>query len=51
MRPYRIAKECGCKFYHGSDAHKPKEFEKIKYFDRAAKLLGLTESDKFYIKN
>ncbi|MBR6552918.1 MAG: hypothetical protein IKT89_08795, partial [Clostridia bacterium] len=23
LRPYRIAKECGCKFYLGSDAHHP----------------------------
>ena len=51
MRPYRIAKECGCKFYHGSDAHNPREFDKIKYFDRAINLLSLEESDKFHIPN
>ena len=49
MRPYRIAKECGCKFYHGSDAHNPREFGNIKYFERAVELLGLTENDKFHI--
>ena len=29
LRPYRIAKACGCKFYLGSDAHRQKEFEQI----------------------
>ncbi len=48
LRPYRIAKECGCKFYFGSDAHHPFEFddlpERAEYFiDK----LGLTEDDKF----
>ena len=49
LRPLRIAKECGCKFYYGSDAHTPKGFDKDKYFDRAVRLLGLTEDDKFHI--
>ena len=30
LRPFRIAKECGCKFYLGSDAHHPKSFENSK---------------------
>ena len=30
LRPYRIAKRCGCKFYCGSDAHTPSEFEGYK---------------------
>lgn len=50
LRPFRIAKECGCKFYHGSDAHNPREFEAIKCFERASDMLGLTEDDKFHIK-
>ena len=49
LRPYRIAKECGCKFYYGSDAHKPRQFSVDKRFDRFVELLGLTESDKFHI--
>ena len=26
LRPYRIAKDCGCRFYYGSDAHHPDSF-------------------------
>ena len=50
LRPYRIAKECGCKFYYGSDAHKPREFGVYTRFDRFAEALGLTENDKFHVK-
>lgn len=50
LHPFRIAKECGCKFYYGSDAHKPRDFDGYKYFDRAADILSLTEDDKFIIK-
>ena len=50
LRPFRIAKACGCKFYFGSDAHHPAPFEKVRaIFERAAELLGLEESDKFRI--
>lgn len=50
LRPYRIAKNCGCRFYCGSDAHHPKTFSKCKeIFERAIDLLGLEESDKFHI--
>ena len=48
LRPYIIAKACGCKFYFGSDAHHPEAFETSKkLFERAVQLLGLTEEDKF----
>ena len=48
LRPYRIAKKCGCKFYFGSDAHKPDVFDEVSgVFERAVDLLGLTEEDKF----
>ncbi len=51
LRIYRIAKDCGCKFYLGSDAHHPKELECSKQvFSRAIAMLGLTEDDKFTIK-
>ena len=51
LRPYRIAKECGCKFYLGSDAHHPDTFDLCAdAFERAIDLLGLTEEDKFQIK-
>lgn len=50
LRPYRIAKSCGCKFYLGSDAHHPDIFEKTKViFERAVDLLDLKEKDKFHI--
>ena len=50
LRPFRIAKDCGCKFYCGSDAHKPEDFlPKQNVFHRAVELLNLTEEDKFTI--
>jgi histidinol phosphatase-like PHP family hydrolase len=50
LRPYRIAKQCGCKFYCGSDAHHPDELDNAKaIFERAIDLLELTEEDKFVI--
>lgn len=50
LRPFRIAKACGCKFYFGSDAHHPHELESAKaIFERAIDLLGLEESDKFQV--
>ena len=51
LRPYRIAKQCGCKFYFGSDAHSPAQLDKSKaVFERAIDLLELTEDDKFILK-
>lgn len=51
IRMFRIAKECGCKFYFGSDAHHPKDLLTVRaVFERAADILGLTEDDKFQIK-
>ena len=48
--PYRIAKECGCKFYCGSDAHEEEHFSYAKSrLEMAVDLLGLTEDDKFII--
>ena len=50
LRPYRIAKQCGCKFYLGSDAHHPNTLDRAKeIFERAVDLLELTEEDKFII--
>lgn len=50
LRPYRIAKKCGCKFYCGSDAHHPASLDRAKnIFQRAVDMLGLTENDKFRI--
>ncbi len=50
VRPFAIAKEEGCKFYFGSDAHHPNIFalskERLSY---AVDALGLTEDDKFHI--
>lgn len=50
LRPFRIAKKCGCKFYLGSDAHHPSVFSKTnEIFERAITLLDLSEADKFHI--
>lgn len=47
LRPYRIAKEMGCKFYLGGDAHSPEEFAPRKEeFRLLIDLLALTEDDK-----
>ncbi len=50
LRPFRIAKEEGCRFYLGSDAHHPNGFDGyFDIFERAIRDLDLTENDKFYI--
>lgn len=50
LRPFRVAKAMGCKFYMGSDAHHPEDLDRAKtIFLRAIRLLGLEEEDKFYI--
>ncbi len=49
LRMFRVAKDCGCKFYLGSDSHHPEGFVHTKeIFERAIRLLDLQESDKFY---
>ena len=51
LRIYQIAKDCGCKFYFGSDAHHPTEFANVKaVFQKATELLQLTEADKFILQ-
>ncbi|MBQ8880257.1 MAG: hypothetical protein IJY69_05430 [Clostridia bacterium] len=48
MRIFRRAKECGCKFYLGSDSHHPEEFRGvINRFENVIDALSLTEDDKF----
>lgn len=50
LRIYKIAKECGCKFYVGTDCHHPGDFDKrIERLKNIVKTLGLTEDDKFII--
>lgn len=50
LRPYGIAKRCGCKFYLGSDAHHPHELDGAGVlFEKAVERLGLEERDKFVI--
>lgn len=50
LRPYYIAKDCGCKFYLGSDAHKREALEGAKEsFENIVTLLNLEEKDKFLI--
>jgi histidinol phosphatase-like PHP family hydrolase len=48
LHPYRIAKEVGCKFYLGGDAHHPEAFgENLKKFNKIIDLLDLHEKDKW----
>ncbi len=48
LRPYYIAKDCGCKFYLGSDSHKGTALETAKAeFESIITLLDLQENDKF----
>ncbi len=50
LKIYRIAKECGCKFYCGSDAHQPRELNGAKaLFEKAIDRLDLKEEEKFMI--
>ena len=49
LRPYRLAKECGCKFYLGSDAHSLEGFsDAMLRFQTIVDALQLTEEDKFH---
>ena len=48
LRPYRIAKKCGCKFYLGCDAHHPAQLDAAREkFAYIIDHLELTEEDKF----
>lgn len=50
LRMFKIAKQQGCKFYMGSDAHHPKDLDNARqWFERAIDMLELTEDDKFHI--
>lgn len=50
LRPFKIAKNSGCKFYLGTDAHSIQAFKTApEVFERAITLLDLKESDKFYL--
>ena len=47
---YTVAKECGCKFYIGTDAHHPAQLVGQKAIAQCfADRLGLTDEDRFYI--
>jgi len=51
LRPLKIAKAMGCKFYLGSDSHHPQGFQEAKErFEKMIDFLELTEDDKFHIK-
>ena len=50
LRPYKIAKDCGCKFYLGSDSHKIAAFTDVKEnFEDIITSLDLKETDKFIL--
>jgi histidinol phosphatase-like PHP family hydrolase len=47
LRPYRIARACGCTFYLGSDAHDPQDLAAaLPRFEAIVAALELTEEDK-----
>ncbi|MBQ7398930.1 MAG: PHP domain-containing protein [Clostridia bacterium] len=51
LRMFKIAKDCGCKFYLGSDAHTRGGFNgKNEAFEGIITLLDLRECDKFHIR-
>lgn len=51
LRPYHIAKDCGCKFYLGSDSHKTSALSDSKAnFEDIITCLDLKEKDKFIVK-
>lgn len=50
LRPYKIASECGCKFYLGSDAHTVGDSGvRLGKFEKAIELLSLEEDQKYHI--
>ena len=50
LHPYFIAKDCGCKFYLGSDSHKVSALACAKEnFEDIITQLDLKESDKFIL--
>ena len=50
LRPYRIAKAAGCRFYFGSDSHHPEDLLRaMENFRTIADALDLDESEKFRI--
>ena len=50
LRMLAIAKECGCKFHFGADAHAPDAFiGKHRLLERAARRIGLTKDDLWHI--
>lgn len=51
LRPYHIAKECGCKFYLGSDSHHNKNLLNApKKLQSTLDAFPLDETDKFIVK-
>ncbi len=51
LKPYKIAKQEGCKFYFGGDAHHPQHFIHTREnFENIVDLLELTEEDRFILK-
>ena len=51
LRPYHIAREKGCRFYLGSDAHHPAGLDSaMKRFVLMTESLGLCEEHKFHIE-
>ncbi len=51
LRPYQIAKEVGCQFYLGSDAHHPATLDQAKNnFENIVSALNLEESHRYFFR-
>ncbi len=44
-RMYRLAKQCGCKFTYGSDAHSPSRYFMFDWMDKTCEVFGFKEQD------
>jgi len=52
LRMFRVAKDCGCKFFFGSDSHSVEELNNAKsLINKAVDLLDLKEIDKYDFTN
>ena len=45
LRVFTIAKEAGCKFHFGSDAHTLEEIDRLQKLNKYIDILGITETD------
>ncbi len=49
LKLYRIARDAGCKFYCGSDAHHPDRLDVAKTMEEVTGILELTDRERYFI--